>query len=251
MTYKEPKILCFMCNWTFCQDEMHIPSNVSLTRVTCIGRIDPTMVLDAFEAGADGVMLVGCKPPDCHFLEGNLHAERAVKMLQKLLILTGLESERLSLLWNSPLEKQSFQQLIEEFTQKITKLRASPLKDAKPESQAVINISAAKNAASGFRLRAMLGREKELTEGVNVYNEKITQEEFNELLDDVVQDEFVRHKIHVLTKTKPLSVKDLAKFTEMKPAAVLKQIVNMRRKNMIALDRVEGTTPAYKALEVQ
>jgi len=65
------------------------------------------------------------------------------------------------------------------------------------------------------------------------------------------QDEFIKYKICLLTKAKPLSVKDLAQAVEMKPATVLKQIVDMRRKNMIALDSIEGTTPFYKALEVQ
>jgi hypothetical protein len=213
--------------------------------------MDPAVVLEMFEKGADAVMLAGCKPPDCHFVEGNLHAERAVKMLKKLIVLTGLEPERVGLLWYSPLEERSFNQSVTEFSQEIAKFGASPLKDAKPESPVMINVLAAKNAASEFRLRVLLGREKELTEGVNVYSEKLTQEEFDMLLDDVVQDEFIRYKIHLLTKTKPLSVKDLAQTMEMKPAAVLKQIVNMRRKNMIALDSVEGTTPLYKALEVQ
>ncbi len=123
------------------------------------------------------------------------------------------------------------------------------MKDATPESATMINIIAAKNAASEFRLRVLLGREKELTEGVNVYSEKLSQEDFDFLMDDAVQDEFVRHKIALLTKTKPLSVKDLAQILEMKPAAVLKQIVNMRRRNMVTLDTIEGTTPLYRALE--
>ena len=251
MASNEPKIICFMCNFAFCQSEAQTPSNVKVARVNCVGEMDPAVVLEMFEKGADAVMLAGCRPPDCHFVEGNLHAERAVKMLKKLIALAGLEQERVSLLWYSPLEERSFNQSVKEFSQEIGKFAASPLKDTKPESPAMINILAAKNAASEFRLRVLLGREKELTEGVNVYSEKLTQEEFDTLLDDVVQDEFIRHKIYVLTKTRPLSVKDLAQATELKPASVLKQIVNMRRKNMIALDSIDGTTPLYKALEVQ
>jgi hypothetical protein len=211
--------------------------------------MDPTTVLEMFEKCADAVILAGCQPPDCHFLEGNLHAERAVKMLKKLMVWAGLEPERLSLVWYSPLEETNFNQLVTQFSREIAKLGASPLQDAKPESPAMINILAAKNAASEFRLRVLLGREKELTEEVNVYDEKLTQEEFDMLLNDCVQDEFIRQKICLLTKTKPLSVKELAQTIEMKPAAVLKQIVNMRRRNMIALDTIEGTTPLYKALE--
>jgi F420-non-reducing hydrogenase iron-sulfur subunit len=251
MTDKEPQIVCLMCNFAFCKSESPTPSNVNVARVNCIGEIDPTIVLELFEKGADAVMLAGCKPPDCHFVEGNLHAERAVKMLKKLLALTGLEPERLSLVWYSPFEETSFTRSAKEFSKEMEKLGASPLKNAERESMPMVNLLAAKNAASEFRLRVLLGREKELTEGVNVYGDKLTPEEFDALMNDVVEDEFIRYKIHLLTKTKPLSVKALADVTEMKPAAVLKQIVNMRRKNMIALDSIQGTTPLYRALEVE
>jgi F420-non-reducing hydrogenase iron-sulfur subunit len=228
-----------------------MPSNVNVARINCIGEVDPTVVLELFEKGVDAVMLAGCKPPDCHFVEGNLQAERAVKMLKRLLTLAGLETERLGLVWYSPFEETSFARSAKEFSKEIGKLGASPLKNAERESMSMVNLLAAKNAASEFRLRVLLGREKELTEGVNVYGEKLAPEEFETLMNDVVEDEFIRHKIHVLTKTKPLSVRSLAEVTEMKPAAVLKQIVNLRRKNMIALDSIEGTTPLYRALEVE
>jgi|YelNatPaOPRAMG01_1025707.scaffolds.fasta_scaffold01614_20 coenzyme F420-reducing hydrogenase delta subunit len=245
------KIVCFMCNWAFCQDEMRIPPDVNVVRVMCIGRLDPAIILEMFENGVDGVMMVGCKPPDCHYVDGNLQAERAVKMLRKLLKLTGLETERLKLLWYSPTDEKSFGSYAKKFLQEVKGLGFSPLRSEKPKSNLLVNVSAAKNAASDFRLRVLLGREKELTEGVNVYGEKLLAEEFDALLDEIATEEFVRHKIHVLTKTEPLSVKALAEALEMKTANVLRHIVNMRRKNMIALDHVEGTTPLYRALEVK
>jgi len=247
MESKTPKIVCFMCNWAFCRNEIAIPSNVSLVRVMCVGRIDPAIALEMFEKGADAVMMVGCKPPDCHFVEGNLQAEIAAKMLKKLIALTGLEPKRIKLLWVSPLEERNFQSYIKEFSDEIEKLDSHEHEKDKIQ----LNVLAAKNAALDFRLRVLLGREKELTESVNVYGEKLSQEEFDALLDEIVFEEFVRHKIYLLTKTKPLSVKELAEAVEMKPSLVLRQIVNMRRKNMIALDHVDGTTPIYKALEVK
>lgn len=247
----EPKIICFMCNFAFCQTKMRIPPNVSVARVNCIGRMDPVLILEMLEKGADAIMLAGCKPPDCHYIEGNREAEFTVKMLKKLMPLIGLEPERLNLMWYSPLEKKSFNRFAKEFSEEIKKLAPSPLKNTSQGTLLMINIIAAKNVASEFRLRVLLGREKELTESVNVYGEKIPLEEFDNLLEDIVEAEFVQHKIHALTKTNPLSVKALAEAVEMKPATVLKQIVNMRRRNMIALDHVEGTTPFYKALEVK
>jgi coenzyme F420-reducing hydrogenase delta subunit len=216
----------------------------------CVGRVDPVIVLETLEKGADGVLLVGCKPPDCHYVEGNLQAERAVKMLKKLIELTGLEPERIKLMWYSPLEERSFDYYANGFSEEIVKFASSPLKGEKSESVLKINILAAKNAASDFRLRVLLGREKELTESVNVYGEKIPQKEFDALLNEIVEEEFLRHKFHLLTQ-KPLSVKALAEAVGMKPAEVLKHIVEMRRRNMITLDHIEGTTPFYRALEVK
>jgi coenzyme F420-reducing hydrogenase delta subunit len=246
-----PKIVCFMCNWVFCQEEMPIPSNVNVVRLMCLGRLDPVIVLEAFENGFDAVMMVGCKPPDCHFVEGNLQAERAVKMLKKLVALAGLEPERIKLTWFSPADGKSFAEYMEEFSSAIKRFGLSSLKNRESGQKFKVNVLAAKNAVASFRLRVLLGREKELTEGVNVYGEKISQEEFDALLDEIVWEEFMRHKIYVLTSAKPFSVRDLAETLGLKPSVVLRQIVEMRRKNMIALDRVEGTTPLYKALEVK
>jgi len=247
----EPKITCFMCNFAFCQEETEVPPNVNVARVNCIGRMDPLLILEMFEKGADAVILVGCKPPDCHFIEGNLQAEVTVKMLKKLVMLIGVEPERLKLVCYSPTGRKSFSRHLEEFSDKTRKLAVSPLKSVSPESHLLLDISAAKDVVADFRLRVLLGRERELTESANVYGEKIPLEEFDKILDEIVEAEFIRHKIHVLTKAKPFSVKALAEKVELRPALVLKHIVNMRRKNMLTVDHVEGQTPFYKALEVK
>ena len=250
MESNPPKIVCFTCNWAFCEEKIRVPYNVNVVRVMCVGRIDPALVLETFEKGADGVMLAGCKPPDCHFIDGNLHAERAVKMLKKLLALTGLGAERVKLVWASPLEEKDLGDYAKEFSEEVWKLGSSPLKNDMLAPTVMANVEAAKNAASEFRLRVLLGREEELTEFLNAYGEKISKEEFDVLLDEIVKAEFIRYKIHCLTKAKPLSVKELAEALGIKPSTVLRHITNMRRKGMITLDKVEGNTPLYKALEV-
>jgi predicted transcriptional regulator len=172
-------------------------------------------------------------------------------MLKKLLALTGFEPDRLRLEWVSASEGQRFAKVVTEFTGQIKKLGPSPLSGKKPKQRILGNLQAATNAASDFRLRVLVGRERELTEKCNVYQEKISQEEFDSLLDETVEAEFTRHKIYLLAKNEPVSVKALAEAVEMKPADVLKQVVAMRRRNMIAVDHVEGTTPFYRALEVE
>jgi len=256
MSFEEPKIVCFVCNWVFSEQELAVSrirkvANVNVVRVMCIGRIDPVIVLETFIKGADGVLLVGCAPPDCHFVEGNAYAEITVNVLEKLLALTDMEPERLELRWISPIEEVRFTKIIEDFAKQLGKLGPSPLARAKRDVNILENVLAAKNAVTDFRLRALIGKEKELTKSVNAYGERISREEFNVLLDEVVKAEYIRHKLLLLARKKPFSVKELAKVLNMKPAIVLRHIVNMRRKGMIALDSVEGTTPLYKALEVQ
>ncbi len=258
MTEFEPKIIGFLCNWCSYAgadlagvSRIQYPPNIRIIRVMCSGRVDPVIVLEMFANGADGVMVTGCHPGDCHYVEGNLYEERKIKMLKKLIALTGLELERLRLEWVSAAEGQRFAQVVTEFTEQIRKLGPSPVSGKSSNPQILENLQAAKNAASDFKLRVLVGRELNLTEKGNVYKEKVTQENFDALLDEAVEAEFIRHKIHLLTKTEPLSIKTLAEAVEMKPAAVLQQIVAMRRRNMITLDHIEGTTPFYKALEVE
>jgi len=253
-----PKIIGFVCNWSLPPDVdttgpkgIEGTPKIDVIRVMCAGRIDPVIVLETFARGADGVLIIGCPSPDCHYIEGNLQAELKVEMLKKLLSLTGLEPERLLLDWVYATNIEPFAKIVDDFRSKVASFGQSPLTRKKPDEKILLNVLAAKNAASDFRLRVLAGREEELTEAMNVYGEIIPQGEFDALLDEIVEEEFIRHKIHLLAKQKPISVKELAATTEMKPATVLCHIVDMRRKGMIALDRVEKTTPLYKALEVK
>ncbi len=258
MTEFEPKIIGFLCNWCSYAgadlagvSRIQYPPNIRIIRVMCSGRVDPYIVLEMFENGADGVIVTGCHPGDCHYIEGNLHEERKIKMLKMLLTLTGLEMERLRLEWVSAAEGQRFAQVVTEFTEQIRKLGPSPISGEKPSETILLNVQAAKEAASSSRLRVLVGREIELTEKGNAYEEKLPQEEFDSLLREAVETEFIQHKIRLLTRDKSSSVKELAETINMKPSAVLDNIVDMRRRRMIALDSVKGTTPLYKALEVQ
>jgi len=255
MSEFEPKIVGFLCNWCSYAgadlagvSRIQYPPNIRVVRVMCSGRIDPIIPLEVLMKGADGVLVLGCHPGDCHYVEGNLNEEKKINIAKKLLALTGLEPERLKLEWVSASEGQRFAKLVTEFTERIRKLGPSL---ARKNPDIMLNLQAAKNAAASFRLRVMVGRERELTEKSNVYEEKIPQEEFDSLLNEIVEAEYVRHKIHLLTRNKPLSVKDLAEAISMKPADVLREIVNMRRKNMISVDYIEDQTPFYKALEIE
>lgn len=253
-----PRIIGFICNWslpkgvdftspswTFAYPKIHI------VRVMCVGRIDPAIVLETFVKGADGILVIGCHPPDCHYIGGNLQAERTIKMLKKLISLTGLGPERLRVEWAYPSEIERFAKVINDFKNQVTTLGPSLLARKRRDANMLLNMKAAKSVTEDFRLRVVVGRERELTEYENVYGEELSQEEFDALLGEIIETEFIRHKICLQTREKPMSVKEISATVNMKPAIVLRHIVNMRRKGMIALDHVEKTTPFYKALEVQ
>jgi F420-non-reducing hydrogenase iron-sulfur subunit len=125
----EPKILAFLCNWcTYAAADLagisriQYPTNVRVIRVMCSGRIDPTFVLKALNDGADGVLIGGCHPGDCHYLEGNYKAMRRYQLLMKLLEQFGVESGRVRLVWISAGEGEKFARVVREMTETVRKL---------------------------------------------------------------------------------------------------------------------------------
>jgi len=125
----EPKILGFLCNWCSYRAAdlagsariKHAP-NVRIVRVMCSGRIDPTFVLKALAQGADGVMVAGCHPGECHYLEQNYKAMRRYAMLKHTLDSLGIEPERVKLVWASAAEGQQLAEAIDELTESVRKL---------------------------------------------------------------------------------------------------------------------------------
>ena len=125
----EPKILGILCNWcTYTgadlagTSRMRYAPNVRVVRVMCSGRVDPTLVLKAFREGADGVLIGGCHPGDCHYQSGNMKTLRRIPLLKRLLAQLGIEPERLRLEWISASEGIIYQQIVNEFTEQIRRL---------------------------------------------------------------------------------------------------------------------------------
>ena len=133
----EPKIVAFFCNWcTYLAADlagtsrMKYAPNMRVIRVMCSGRVDPQFVLDAFAKGADGVLIGGCHPGDCHYEQGNYNAWRRFELLRPLLGEMGIEQERLRLEWISASEGDRVQRVCNEMTEQVRglgPLRLSPL----------------------------------------------------------------------------------------------------------------------------
>ena len=132
----EPRIVGFLCNWCSYTGadlagtaRMKYPPNVYTIRVMCSGRVDPGFILDAFRNGADGVLVCGCHPGDCHYVEGNHKCMRRMPLTRKILEGFGVDPNRLRLEWVSASEGARFQQVINEFTDQIRLLGPAKLRD--------------------------------------------------------------------------------------------------------------------------
>jgi len=131
----EPRIVCFFCKWcTYAGADLagtsrkQYPPNGVVVRVNCSGRIDPQHVLWAFREGADGVLIGGCHPGDCHYQSGNFKARRRVAILHQVLGQLGLDPERVWLRWISASEGQYFADTVTEMVTAIRELGPSPLR---------------------------------------------------------------------------------------------------------------------------
>ena len=131
----EPSIIGFLCNWCSYAgadlagvSRIQYPPNLRIIRVMCSGRVDPAFILEAFRSGADGVLIAGCHPGDCHYIAGNYKAQRRGILLKKLLEQFGVEPQRLKIEFVSASEGAKFAAVVKEMVETIKKLGPSPLK---------------------------------------------------------------------------------------------------------------------------
>jgi F420-non-reducing hydrogenase iron-sulfur subunit len=131
----EPRIIGFLCNWcTYAGADLagtsriQYPPNIRVIRLMCSGALDPVYVIKALLEGADGVLIGGCHPGDCHYQSGNYKARRRVAILQSILNQMGFEPERVWLRWISASEGRYFADTVTEMVAKLKELGPNPLK---------------------------------------------------------------------------------------------------------------------------
>ena len=139
MSEEKPKIITFLCNWCGYAaadlagvSRMQYKDNIRIIRTMCTGRFDPVFVLKAFEKGADGVLICGCHPGDCQYVEGNIKAEKKIKQTKELLELLGISQERLRLEWVSASEAPKFISVVNDFVEFVKK-KGSEMEKEKAE----------------------------------------------------------------------------------------------------------------------
>lgn len=134
----EPKIVAFLCKWCSSAgsdlagvSRMQYPSNVVPITVMCSGSVSPLYIMSAFNKGADGVLVSGCHPGDCHYIKGNYYARRRIALVKEMLEYIGLEPERFQMSWVSAAEGTKYTKIIKDFVNTLkplgpqTKLRRS------------------------------------------------------------------------------------------------------------------------------
>jgi F420-non-reducing hydrogenase iron-sulfur subunit len=129
----QPKLLAFCCNWCSYAgadlagtSRIQYPPNARIIRVMCSGMVHPNLVIDALSKGADGVLICGCHPGDCHYLEGNLKAQARADAIRLMLEDLGMEPERFRLEWVSASEGGRFAQVMQEMIEAVRSLGPSP-----------------------------------------------------------------------------------------------------------------------------
>jgi F420-non-reducing hydrogenase iron-sulfur subunit len=138
----KPKILLFCCNWCAYAgadlagvSRMQIKPHFRVIRTLCSARVDPEFVLHAFKQGADGVMVLGCHPGDCHYIGGNYRTRRRMALLKMMLQQFGLHKDRFQLEWVSAAEGEKYSQVVNAFIERVAKLGPSPYRALKEKQQ--------------------------------------------------------------------------------------------------------------------
>ena len=125
----QPRVIAFLCNWCSYAgadlagvSRIQYPPNIRVVRVPCSGRVNPSFIIKALQSGADGVLVSGCHPGDCHYISGNYYARRRFALLASLLECVGLEKERVHFSWVSAAEGVKFSQVVTEVVKEVAAL---------------------------------------------------------------------------------------------------------------------------------
>lgn len=247
----EPKLLGFLCNWCAYAgadlagvSRFQYPSNIRVIRVMCSGRVDPVHVIDALKTGIDGVAVLGCHPGDCHYQTGNYEAENKMKMTRKVLEITDINKKRLYLDWVSAAEGKRFSEVISEFTETISQI--GPIKKDKNFQNKLI---LAQKIVESVRLRWLVGKQRELIEKGNVYNEKISADKIQDILIKNIYKEFDRQRIITILNKKPSTVLSLSKDLKISKKDIAKYVTSMENSGLVNILDFKNNSPVYTLTE--
>ncbi len=212
----------------------------------CTGRLDPAIVAGAFKKGLDGLLVVGCYFGDCHYITGNVQAKAKMDITRKLLKHIGVNEERLAFRQCSSGEASVFVDLISKFDEKIREL--GPIGgsgDQLKASDIFKKLETAQAVLAGEKIRWLIGKRTPFLESGNIYGEIFTGHEFNRAIDMIIAEETEVQEILGKLREGAQSIKGLAKALAIPSERVFRYITALKRKNMIALEKVSGRTPMF------
>jgi F420-non-reducing hydrogenase iron-sulfur subunit len=248
------RVSLFVCDWAVNPNEIsdenlsNLPVDFSLVKVKCVGRVDPTVVFEAFIQGLDGVMILGCHPGDCHFIAGNYYTENRAAMIKRILEILEVSPERLLVDWVSPAEGGRLAGLLRGFAEKVVELGPLGSEASLELGELSQRLSASKGALTDDRLRWLVGRERELVEEGNVFGEKLPQEEFDSVMVESISKEYLRNRILQSLKERPLTIKEMGDVVDLSQREVLKSLVALERDGLISVTEIDGKSPRYRRI---
>ena len=226
----EPLIIAYCCNWCSYAgadlagtSRFEYPTNIRIIRIMCTGRMDSTLVLEALRMGADGVLIAGCHPGDCHYQKGNFMMEKRFDYLKKAVKNIGIEPERVRLEWVSASEGGKWAALVREMAGEIKQLGPSPFRlESIPKKT-----DAAIDAFKSQRLRWVVGRSQIKVE--------IEEQKYRQTVDLIMQVEIERHMITLALKEKgPLTAEELSQITGLQPNKTMQHLIALRRDAIVS-----------------
>ncbi len=252
----DPKIIGYLCNWCCYAgadlagvSRIQYPHNIRIIRVMCSSRIEPSIILEMFIQGIDGVFIGGCHPGDCHYMEGNYHTVYRIEMTKNLMKRAGLNPDRLRLEWVSASESVRFAEIMKDMTQKIKEHGPSPISGPTPDLNILEQLVIARDAADDFRLRLLCAKAYNIIHKGNVYRKHIEDERFEGIMEEIIEEEVLRQRILRSLMKKSRSVKEIASDIKTPSRKVLEHLVVLRDRGLVGLEKIEGSSPIYNYIE--
>jgi len=245
----EPKIVAFLCNWCAYAgadlagvSRLQYPSNIRPVRVMCSGRVDPLFIIQALKEGCDGILVAGWHFGDCHYLEGNVQAEKKIVYTQKLLGLAGIGAERLHLAWVSSAEAQRFAKITTQTTETVKSLG-----EFDPAAFSM-ELEAARMTFQNEMIRWMVGKEVKIIKNGDVYGRSWDLEKYESILDSVLAREYYKNMIYLAIKDGFTSVREINKKIGLDLVLISRLIADMEKTNKVEFTGMENKIPVFAAL---
>jgi len=203
------------------------------------------LMMNAFEAGADGVMVGACLKGECHYSVGNLQAEGRIEVVGRVLTRLGLSPARLALRMMSSAQGARFVEFVTDFQAEIAALGPLGSSEGVDADEVKLRLAAGKNALAGKKLRWVEGKWLEFQEDGNPYGEVFTLHELGRVYGEVVLDECAIQEIRLRLDGRSLSARELAKETRIPAYRVVRHLADMRRMGLVTIEAGGSGDPEW------